>query len=38
MWYSSGVLSTVVKIVIVKIILVTDNLVYLEAVDFQGTV
>lgn len=38
MWYSHGVLSTVIKIVIIKIILVIDILVYPEAVDLQGTV
>lgn len=38
MWYSNGVLSTIVKIVIVKIIPVIDNLIYPEAVDWQGTV
>lgn len=32
---SYGVLSTIVKIAILKIILVTDNLVYSEAVDLQ---
>ena len=38
MWYSYGVLSTIVKIVILKIILVTGNLVCSEAIDLQGTV
>lgn len=38
MWYSDGVLSTIVKIIIVKIILVVDNLVYREATDLQDTV
>lgn len=38
MWYSDGVLSTIVKIIIVKIILVVDNLVYPEATDLQDTV
>lgn len=38
MWYSDGVLSTIVKIVILKIILVTGNLVCSEAIDLQGTV
>lgn len=37
-WYLDGVLSTIIKIVIIKIILVIDNLVFPEAVDFQGTV
>lgn len=32
---SYGVLSTIVKIAILKIILVTDTLVYSEAVDLQ---
>lgn len=35
MWYSDGVLSTIVKIVILKIIPVIDNLVYPEAVDLR---
>lgn len=38
MWYSDGVLSTIIEIVIIKIIPVIDNLVYPEAVDLQGTV
>lgn len=38
MWYLDGVLSTIVKIIIVKIILVIDNLVYPEATDQQDTV
>lgn len=35
MWYSYGILSTIVKIAILKIILVTGNLVYSKAVDLQ---
>lgn len=34
-WYSYGILSTIVKIAILKIILVTGNLVYSKAVDLQ---
>lgn len=35
MWYSYGILSTIVKIAILKIILVTGNLVYSKAIDLQ---
>ena len=37
-WYLDGVLSTIIKIVVIKVIPVIDNLVIPEAVDLQGTV
>lgn len=36
--YLDGVLSTIIKIVVIKVIPVIDNLVIPEAVDLQGTV